>query len=83
MAGKPVSTKGVLGVGPAKALVAECADSTSWNSTIDQLAIPYIGFRNCITVKVQEAGFVPPSIQGGGTTTLWSFVMQIRDSPHQ
>ena len=83
MAGKPVSTTSTLGLPGAKTIVSTCADSTSWNSSCDQLAIPFFGFRNCITLKVQEAGFVPPQIGGSGTSTLWSFVMQIYQSPHQ
>lgn len=83
MAGKPVSTKSTLGLPGAKTIVSNCADSTNWNTTCNQLPIPFFGFRNCLTIKVQEAGFVPPQIAGDGNSTLWSFVMQIRDSPHQ
>lgn len=77
-------TADVLGGARARIIVSNCAHSTSWGSTLDELGLNPLIFRNCVAAGVSAAGYVPPDdIPSTGDTKLIDVVAAIQGAPHK
>lgn len=77
-------TEDVLGGGRARIIVSNCAHSTSWGSTLSELGLNPLIFRNCVAAGVNAAGYVPPDdIPSSGDTKLIDVVAAIQGAPHK
>jgi hypothetical protein len=73
----------VLGGGRARLIVSNCAHSTSWGSTLSELGLNPLIFRDCVTAGVDAAGYVAPDLTVTGDTKLIEVVAAIQGAPHK
>jgi len=71
-------TDDVLGGARARLIVSNCAHSTAWDSTISQLGLNPLIFRNCVEAGVDGAGYVAPDLPVTGDTKLIDVVAAIQ-----
>jgi hypothetical protein len=76
-------TDDVLGSARAEAIVSACAHSTAWGSTLSELGLNPLIFRNCVAERVKTTGYVAPDIPAMGDTRLIDVVAAIQGAPHK
>lgn len=76
-------TDDVLGGARARLIVSNCAHSTAWGSTISELGLNPLIFRNCVAAGVDAAGYVAPDLPVTGDTKLIDVVAAIQGAPHK
>ena len=74
----------VLGGARARIIVSNCAHSTSWGSTLAELGLNTLIFRNCVAGGIDAAGYVSPDdIPSNPDTKLIEVVAAIQGVPHK
>jgi hypothetical protein len=81
--GLPLDADAVLGTDRAEAIVSGCAHSTSWLSTLGELGLNPLIFRDCVSEGVDEAGFVPPPLSPSPSTRLIDVIAAIQGAPQK
>ena len=82
-AGAPTLAADVLGAARARLIVSQCAQSTAWGSTVGELGLNPLLFRNCVASGVDQAGFQPPNFPVGTDTRLIDVVIAIQGAPRK
>jgi hypothetical protein len=73
----------VLGAARARLIVSACAQSTAWGATLGELGLDPLIFRDCVSERVDQAGYVPPPIPATSATRLIDVVAAIQGAPRK